>query len=50
MKTNKEEAYRRSVQNNLMLNYDVYVFSPAESILYTILFFTAGAAVGYILY
>ncbi len=50
MKTNKEEAYRRSVQNNLMLNYDVYVFSPAERILYTILFFTAGAAVGYILY
>ena len=47
---NKEPQYYLSKINTQVLNYKVYNFSIKEKILYALIAFIAGAAVGYLFY
>ncbi len=49
-KKEAEPAYYMSPTNMRVVNYKVYVFSKAERILFTLIAFLAGAAIGYLFY
>ncbi len=49
-KKETEPAYYMSPTNMQVLNYRVYVMSKTEKLLYTIIAFAAGAAIGYLFY
>lgn len=49
-KAEQEPQYCKSATNIVTLNYRVYVMSPGEKLLYTLLAFAVGAGVGYLFY
>lgn len=49
-KKTSEPQYYQSATNMQTLNYRVYYMSPAEKVLYFLIGFVAGAAVGYLFY